>query len=155
MIFRKDKLTIWDRITLRYYAIVPYEWRPKEVWYNIKCFAWKRYTTVKPRTLGHTWCDKTNLIPHVLFEMLCDFVETELRNGRINWDAFEDQAAARDEMEILYTWWTETYQEDYPFCLPDKEYDVIENVLEVEVAYQQLLLEKCKRIIELSPYMWT
>jgi len=147
-------MKLFEKIESCYWRVVPYEWRPGQIWYCFKCWAWHRYTTVKPRKLGHTWSDKTHLIPHVLFEMLCDFVEKELRDGHVDWDAFPDQADARDRMETLYKWWTEEYDEWYPWNLSEEELNDM-NSFQEEEKYQKELLDKCKEIIDLSPYMWT
>lgn len=69
--------TLWDKIRDKYYDIVPYNWRPKEIWYRFKCWAWYRYSTVKPRYLGHTWVDRDRLLIHTTFEILCQFYEKE------------------------------------------------------------------------------
>lgn len=51
--------------------------RVKEAWYQLKCWAWHRYTTIKPRKLGHGFFDRCELLPYVMFEILADFVEKE------------------------------------------------------------------------------
>ena len=68
-----------------YWHTVPYDWRPGQIWCRLKCWAWKRYTTVKPRYLDHTWCDRCDLLPHMMFEILCDFVEKECSPGCVEW----------------------------------------------------------------------
>lgn len=155
--------TVWDRIQHGYWRIMPYNWRPKNAWYNFTCWAWKRYTTVKPRNLGHTWCDRSHLLPHVMFEILCDFVEKEYKpdqereNWSINWDSDPAHAHARDEMLALYEWWTEKYlpNEDYPWHLPEEERNKIDDLLGAEQVWQEELRTNCKRLINIMPYMWT
>jgi hypothetical protein len=111
-----------DKIKELYWDWVPYDWRPGQIWYYLKCLVWLRYSTVKPRYLGHTWCDKTELVPHMMFEMLCQFIEKECSPGHIEWygeyghkvtvDGVEKYAM--DEMRELATWWTEDYNKKYP-----------------------------------------
>lgn len=51
---------------------------PYPIFYRIKCFIFRPYTTIKPRNLRHTWCDTTELIPHMLFELLERFLVDEM-----------------------------------------------------------------------------
>jgi hypothetical protein len=151
----KDAMTIWNKIQSGYWCVVPYEWRPKNIWYKFKCWGWKRYTTVKPRTLDHTWYDKSGLLPHVMFEILCRFVEEEMypdgEEGIVDWSWTDDHQNAHDEMISLYKWWTEEYEEDYPFNIEPTP----DNAFELEEQAQKTLRENCKRLIDVSPYMWT
>jgi len=65
---------------------LPYKWRPSRLWYQFTCWAWKRFTTVKPRKLNHSWCDRCTLLPHLMFEVLADFVEKEeALNCHVDW----------------------------------------------------------------------
>lgn len=79
------------------------------MWYSFKCWAFKRYTTVKPRWLDHTWCDKTTLTPFLMFECLCQFIEKEKPFEKVNWDWCEEHKFARNELIELYTWWICVY----------------------------------------------
>lgn len=115
-----------DRIREWYWEVVPYEWRPGTIWYKLKCFFWHRYTTVRPRTLkGHGWVDRNVLLPHVMFEVLSQFIEKECSLGRVDWDGQEQDQKARKEMQELYDWWHKEYnkpeekkkfEEYYQFC---------------------------------------
>lgn len=106
-----------DKIISKYHDLVPYDYRPREVWYKLKCFLFKRYTTVKSRHLGHTWCDKVELIPYTLFEMLETFVEKECSPGHVVWYGEDghkilvgmEYKYVRDEMNDLLKWWNEEY----------------------------------------------
>lgn len=97
-------------------------WHPKELWYNFKCWAWKRYSTVKPRTLPHTWCDRSHLLPHMMFEILSQFIEKECSPGHIEWYGEHGhkitvdgkEKYVRDEMQDLYDWWHQEYLKRYP-----------------------------------------
>ena len=87
--------------------MIPYNYRPHNIWYNIKCFLWHRYSTIKPRYLGHTWCDVTDLLPHMVFELLSKFIEGEA--DQIEWYGeyphMVDDKNVRDIMQDLYDWW--------------------------------------------------
>ena len=135
--------TVWDKIQSAYWTIVPYDWRPKNIWYQVKCWAWKRHTTYKPRYLPHTWCDKDHIIVHMNFEILCRFVEDELIPGPVDWDADEEHRQAKAKMLELYNWWQANHEE------PDFD------TWEAEEAHDALLRAKCKEIIDLSPWFWT
>lgn len=97
---------------------LPYDWRPREVWYRLKCWAWHRYTTVKPRTTPwNTWTDKCYLLPHLMFEVLAQFVEDELTPGDFEVPADVDDRSANRlhwvkmhcEMRDLLEWWRTVY----------------------------------------------
>jgi len=103
-----------EKMQRLYWKIVPHDWRPSEVWYRLKCFLFKRYTTVKPKTLPyHTWVDRDVLLLHTMFQILTDFVEQECSPGVINW--YHEHAGkirvggkekfVRDELQDLYNWW--------------------------------------------------
>ena len=126
--------TWWDCIQSRYWMTIPYDWRPREILYRLKCFLWYRYTTIRPRTLNyHTWCDRGNLLAHMMFEILSEFIENECSSGDIDWywkDKKEYPVAKKivpgqpynqdkiknpeavwiiDEMKELLRWWQEDY----------------------------------------------
>lgn len=92
-------------------------WHPKEIWYRFKCWAWKRYTTVKPRWLDHTWCDRCELLPCMMFEILGQFIEKECSPGYVEWygenghkiEVDGKMVYVRDEMDELWKWWCEVY----------------------------------------------
>jgi len=141
----KDAETVWDKIQYAYWGIVPYDWRPGQVWYRVACRLWRRHTTYKPRYLPHTWCDKDHVIVHMNFEILSRFVEDELIPGPVDWDADEEHRQAKAKMMELYEWWKANH-------------DVLERdefTWEQEEAHEALLRSKCKEIIDLSPWFWT
>lgn len=150
-----DADTIWDRIRQYYYNTISYDWRLGQIWYRFKCWGWKRYTTVKPRNLPHTWYDRGDLIPHLIFEVLCQFVEKEVRHGYIDWEYTAEHSFAKQEMDELYKWWTEEYDPDYPYSLPLEDLKKIDNTLDIEEEQAILLRNNCKRVIDLIPFMWT
>lgn len=116
------KDTAWDKIRYFYWAHWSYDWRPGQIWYRLKCFLWKRYSTVKPRYLPHTWCDRMELLPHTMFEILSDFIEGECSPGHVEWHGEYghkikvdgEEKYVRDEMQDLYDWWHVVYHKIYP-----------------------------------------
>lgn len=89
--------TISDKIQDLYWGLIPYECRPRRLWYKLKCFCWKRYSTVKPRWLSHAWCDRDRLLLYCMFEILCRFLEEEKDN--VEW--YEHLGKDKDGKEIL------------------------------------------------------
>lgn len=110
--------TIWDKILYKYWDILPYDYRPGQIKYRIKCYLFKRYSTVKPRYLDHQWVDRSHLLPHVMFEVLSKFVEDELKYKKEDFPGIVDWYSGHakikvdsgdklviDEMIDLYEWW--------------------------------------------------
>ena len=111
---------ILEKLRSLYWGLVPHHRRPFYLWYRIKCFFYHRYTTVKPRTLDfHTWCDRSVLLPHMMFEILVQFVEKELNNAdgsRKSEHTFlngDKEINVRDEIYDLYDWWTKDWLINY------------------------------------------
>lgn len=76
------------------------------LWYRFKCWAWHRYTTVKPRSMPwNTWTDRGDLLPHVMFEVFSRFIEGECSPGCIDWNHDDEHRRVRAEMQRLYDWW--------------------------------------------------
>lgn len=104
-----------------YYKILPYDYRPGQLWYKTKCFCWHRYTTVKPKDLGHTWCDRDHLLVETMFTILSDFIEQECVEGPVQWYHENShtvkvngvEVLAIDEMLALYNWWHLKYKKAY------------------------------------------
>lgn len=158
------KDTLRDKIVYAYWSLVPYEYRPREVWYKFKCWAWKRYTTVKPRYLPHTWTDRCALMPHMMFEILCEFVENECgEDGHIEWYGEHGhrmvEAYSRDtllgsltnhntyvmeEMLELVHWWKEIY---------NKEYQEVSDLIWAE-ANKHAAIEDFQEIEGTEMYTW-
>jgi len=94
------------------------------LWYRMKCFIFRPFTTIKPRHLGHTYMDIAEIMPHMIFELLERFLVEEL-------DILPDYTRAKKEYQIdisynkteidgkivnpykemirLYKWWNTEY----------------------------------------------
>ena len=129
------KDSIWNKIRYKYWEIWPNNLRPSEIFYTLKCFFWHRYSTVRPRWLGHTWCDRDTLLIFSMFEILTRFVEEECSPGHIDW--YHDQGSkiriegelvdkyVRDEMDDLLEWWNNEYLPFYNGKLADKIWETM------------------------------
>jgi hypothetical protein len=117
----RDIYPWWHRSRYRVGGKLP------DMWHYVKCRLWKRYTTVTPRSLPPTWCDRDHLILHANFEILMDFVENELPHSWSvkdleaeiakevapgDWQQEQSRAwcesalPSTKEIEFLYHWWT-------------------------------------------------
>ena len=88
----------------------------------------------EPRYLPHTWCDRTTVLPHMMFEILSQFLEKECgvnsKGGpagkcHVNWysedcplvlDVAGKPTHARDEMQTLYNWFHKDYIPNVDKC---------------------------------------
>jgi hypothetical protein len=120
---KKYKINIYalcNKIKYWYWKNIPYQFRPSEMWYTLKCFLWKRYTVIKPRYLPYTWCDRVDVLPHMMFEILSQFIEQECSPGHVDWEGTGhmvvvngESVNVRDEMQELYDWWHNVYMKEY------------------------------------------
>lgn len=60
------------------------------------------------RTLKAGWHDKDEVMLHVAFQLLVDFVEQEQPDKRIDWSHDNAHRQAWKEIRALYRWWTTT-----------------------------------------------
>lgn len=108
-------------IKYAYWKIIQYDWRPGQIWYRLKCFFWHRYTTVKPRYLHHTWCDRCELLPHMMFEILAQFIKDECSPGYVQWYGEDghkitvngEEKFVLDEMKDLVAWWDTVWNKEW------------------------------------------
>lgn len=117
-----EKETVFERLQGWYWNKIPYDWRPGQIWYRAKCWACHRYTTVKGRYLPHTWVDRSEVLPHTMFEILSQFIEKECSPGIVDWynkdyghkiEVNGEEKFVRDEMQELYDWWHNVYNKKY------------------------------------------
>lgn len=131
---RDYEITWWDAIKYRYWSIIPFDYRPGNLWYELRCFLFKRYCTIKPRWLGYTWMDRGDLMPYLMFEVLCQFIEHECSPGCVEWygeygpkvipgkpyeytDRESPEAVyVMDELLALRDWWVNDYLVNHENC---------------------------------------
>lgn len=103
-----------------WYKIIPYDYRPKHLYYKyIKNWNKRR---VHSKYLGkHGWCDRTELLPHLIFQVLDDFINEECSPEYVDWAAsgltvLVDGVSinVRDEMTAISEWWNNIYKKEYP-----------------------------------------
>jgi hypothetical protein len=74
---------LWKRISFWWWFkmdsgwnLIPFDWK-----YDVKRFKWKIHDLIWPKqkwlNIPRSWCDKTWLIPHVMFESIIHLVEKE------------------------------------------------------------------------------
>lgn len=99
--FEKVKEKIQDI----YWRIIPYNYRPGELWYKLACRIWYKYTTIKSRLLGHCYCDTTELLPYTMMEVFCRFMEDEVKEDcHIDWTYHKIEWKGV-EVPIDSVWW--------------------------------------------------
>lgn len=157
----RDTDTVWDKLRMLYLTLVPFNLRPKNLWYKFSCWGWKRYTTIKPRGLSHEWCDRDHLLIHVVFEVLCEFVEKEAKLKTYKKKDWEWQRKHNPgfykswkEAYELYNWWLKEYSDDGPPSWNEKKETATE-WYERDEAYWKEVRRKTQRVIAISPYFWT
>lgn len=118
---------LWDKVGDVYF-LIPHDYRVESVWRVVKDFCWNRYTTIKPRTLGHSWCERRDLLLHMSMEILGQFLEKGY-TGRTQWYGERGPKIGGkyviDEMDEIWLWWRVTYQKEYPES-EDKLFGLIE-----------------------------
>lgn len=114
----KDDL--WNKIRYKYYDVIPYDWRPSQIIYYLKCVLWKRYTVIKGRYLSYQWTDRVEVLPHTMMEILSQFIERECNPEIIDWEASGHIVEVngviknvRQEMQDIYDWWHNVYNKEY------------------------------------------
>ena len=138
--FGWTKVTGWSLRDI-YWRLVPYDWRPSQIWYRFKCWAWHRYTTVHPRTLPwHTFTDRDKVLLHCCFEILSQFVEREMPADSKKDHQDEPWAGQDRAVRELYRWW----KEDFP-TLDDA------NTREADEEVKR----KLHQLIDIYDHLWT
>ena len=133
----------WDWIQTAYWQSIPFRWRPSSIWRRFSCWGWKRYTTIKPRTMPwNGWTEYGLLLPHVMFEVLVRYVEKQTENGNIDW--------VDPEVLELYRWWNEVF---VPYHNRERQGQLTDgdNTL---AMYAELNL-RCKSLVDCSGMLWT
>ena len=100
-------------------------WRLTEQWQKIKDF-FARHTTVKPRHLGHGWCDVSELHVHTTFELMTRFQEEIKQNDYIDWSwvgKIVDGRTIPDIVDELVEWYEDVY---LPYTLFEQQSELMD-----------------------------
>ncbi len=111
-----------EKIQEIYWSIIPYDYRPSQIFYYFKCLLFKRYNIVKCRYLDCRWHDRDTILAHTMFEILSQFIEKECSTDNIEWYGEYGskiivngkEKYVRDEMQDIYDWWHKKYNKEYP-----------------------------------------
>jgi hypothetical protein len=149
----------------KWYQRIPFKYHPSELWYSFTCWAWHRYSTITPRYCSQTFHDRCDLLPHVMFEILSQFVENELNPDyrRMPPDPASETYLmekrwydAEQEMLALYHWWHKfaTQEEpERPKGKPRQEWH--DEQVRKELADAEELKNNLHRLVDVAPCMWT
>lgn len=97
------------------YWLIPYDYRIENIWYRLRCRFWYKYTTIKSRELGNTYCDTVELLPYTVFEIFCRFMENEVKGPcHIDWTCHKiehkgNQVPVDSVWWECYEWWNNVY----------------------------------------------
>ncbi len=125
-----------------------------DFWYYLKCKLWHKFNTVTAKNLPPTWTDRDNLLIHITFQIVCDFVEKELENENPFSSDSEDEESkksiltwrsATQELIDMRDWYINVY---VPWYNSDGSY-------ETENYMREVVKLKMKRVVDLMGYMWT
>lgn len=156
----------------------------RSYWLKFRNWVWDRYSTVRPRYLGHGWVDRDVLLEHVAFEILGKFLENECSDeDEIDWYGDEESKNTMREMRVIWDWWKDyaAGKKDFKFVVDppewvfarhgdncsqmvwkfknsehEKAYDKERREYsDYRVSMEKELTAKLIRLIELRRFMWT
>lgn len=107
------------------------------------------------KEIPNSWCDKTELIPKIIFACVVHFVEQEKCFDVIDWPATPEHQHAADTIKAAYHFITVVkplLEHKIDKCYDTKDYVEIRNIeLQIEESTEFHLIE----IIKIRNYMWT
>ena len=169
------KLSLWRKILIRikykWWSLVPYKWRPHNLWYYYKCKIFHPYNVIKIRSLPPTWMDIDTRLEHSIMQLLVDFVEKEEPQNHFNYAVYAWYGKSEwvSEQDIIdnqqhINEWKEIFAL-YRWCkkfIKLNEKDNIENkiknykiILNLNERFDKLVTQKLIRIIQLRGHLWT
>lgn len=117
--------------------------------------AFKSYNRISIPTIERSWCDRDEVILHVVFSVLVEFVEKEWKGKPEQYSRSDFRLACKAEKEILlkqnkekrelyklYLWW----KNDFPKLRDDPNWHVKGYDFETK---------KAMRVLALRGYLWT
>lgn len=154
------------------------KWWLRNRWYQFTAFFWHRYSTVKARKLNHEWVDRDMLLYHIMFEVMCQYVEKELgvtstynleeeidylnEQNKINGHTknFEtefiiDRYKREQQFRELYHWWIKFDEEDAcnEWMKLNSDNYTLFNMMEQKQS--EMLKYRMHQLIDISSGMWS
>lgn len=138
--------------------------RIRDLFYYLKCKFFHPYNRVTAKDIPPTWIDRDQLMLHVNFQILVDYVEKEEALKVIDWDWCEDKKLIKNEIESLYKWWKvdrqakiddirKRYDVEYiKSGFSDKSYNILKE--EDEIYYVDDT-EHLIRLMKIRNQLWT
>lgn len=127
-------------------------WTRKNYWYRLKCWLWHRYTTIKPRSLPHTWMDRDVVMEHCLFEILGQYLEKEVDVPNAGGTPEE---GVLSELRGLWEWWNEVYLNPEFWHVEEGTPDRWKKIAELNKQMKSDLDQKLHRLLELRDHLWS
>ncbi|MGI0118292.1 hypothetical protein [Zooshikella sp. RANM57] len=85
---------------------------------------------LKIDSLDDGWKDKDSVLLHACFQLLKDCVEKEhLFTGHTDWEADEKHQKAKNELEVLYSWWQKRIEIEDQCGLTEQQYEEDDRML--------------------------
>jgi len=124
-----------------------------DFFYRLRCHItphFGRFNCVKIRTLGPTWTDRSEVLPHMIMTIAEDYITKELQGG--------PKRCTQSDQEIadIVHWWKTVYLVHRPIMrLPHmSQHDWGKLLSEYENKKEKELTRKCMRLVELRGRMW-
>lgn len=149
------------------------------LWYKIKCKFYYKYNTVTAKTLSSTWNDRCDLLPHIMFAILDDFINKEKPGEIINWESDKEHSQAWKDMNNLLKWfhgvylkfdeyeglefdrdidnmWEEDDGSGFRTLKPSTEHDekILKIVWDREAQMRKDLEEKLIELVKIRKWLW-
>lgn len=123
------------------------------------------------RSLSERYHDPCELLLHVPFQILCNFVEKEKPEESVNWDFTPEHQQARKEFRSLYYWWKigRPAAQKHFMRLISKEFSaktldwgkqivdkkILLDLTEFEDKLDKIDKKQLHRLVEIRGFLWT
>lgn len=170
------KKSLWREFR-RYLDYIPGFFRFR-IWLKYRLFP---MNVIKVKTLGRGWVDRSEIIVHVVFQVLDDFIEKEVKNSHVDWEEPYTDEQLQKLLEI-HKWFKEVYLNFNPykdfdssksvpfeekfipvdencklFTINTNEYEreFFEKVRKQEEELETQLQQNIKTLFEMRDFLWT
>ena len=125
-----DDISLPESVQCLYWRTIPYDYRPGQLWYWLKCRLYKKFNQVNIKSLTYTYNDPEHVLEHAIFQVLVDFIEKE---DPFNHFDTENSHHKNEwaELKELYLWWKNLYLdyhhnwEKYHHVIPGGMSDIV------------------------------